>query len=435
MKRNRVLVFGGEFNNAGAMAMTFVTISEMKQRFPDWTVSMMTGSFHHALVKDVSFPVEADDDILRESAVGNRSFEFITHLLILSCKNIVKSVLRKPIAFKYSMTNLSRYKKHIQSAQVVLDISGYQLGSSWSYTAYKRYMNLIKMCIQCDTPLYLMPQSFGPFDFSDKQLEELKLLLPKVRLIFAREQEGYDYLTQKLGLKNVVLSTDLVLQNTCVNYDELLKTQEPLELGCMNKENNVAILPNMRVFDRCDNKHLLQLYKAIIDELLSQNKTVYLMRHAGEDIVPAKMLKSLYPDNNNVILLENLFLSYHFEEVVQKFDFIIASRYHAIVHAYKQNIPCIAIGWAIKYVDLLEKMQQSQYMFDVRSDLDVQLLLKSINNLADNLEEEKQLIAARLAETQNNNCFDIMEQDLKSELKKYEMSCTKNVIDNVVFGQ
>ena len=49
---------------------------------------------------------------------------------------------------------------------------------------------------------------------------------------------------------------------------------------------------------------------------------------------------------------------------LKQFQFIVASRFHAIVHAFKNGIPCIALGWATKYYDLMKQFGQEQYMLD-----------------------------------------------------------------------
>ncbi|MDZ7835034.1 MAG: polysaccharide pyruvyl transferase family protein [Alkalibacterium sp.] len=71
-----------------------------------------------------------------------------------------------------------------------------------------------------------------------------------------------------------------------------------------------------------------------------------------------------------VILLDRDISSLEFDILVEKLDFIIGSRFHSIVHSYKNHVPCIAIGWATKYHELLKLFGQYDYMFDVRESLD-----------------------------------------------------------------
>lgn len=419
MEKDKILIVGAGFNNSGAIAMSLVTVYELKKFLKFNDMIMMTATYRNNLTKNIKFSVEDEQIIFRWYMVERKNIGVLKSTIIYSIKNILKLILNKIMKKEFDEHHIYcfiNYKKRIESAKAIFDISGFKLGSSWPSESYYHYTNLIKICSKYNIPLYLLPQSFGPFDFSDEQLSELKELLPTVRIIFAREKEGYDYLTKELKLKNVVLSTDLVLQNKEIDYKVLLKQIEKTNFECKVKDHNIAILPNVKVFERCDNVFLLELYKNIVDECLSLRKNVYILRHSKEDIVCAKMIKEMYPDNNKVVLVEEQFTSYQFEEVVQNFDYIIASRYHAIVHAYKHNIPSIAIGWAVKYVELLGRFSQSKYIFDVRDQIDSIKIIEAIDYMNNNFVQEKIVIADVLKEIQQNNCFDLVKIDLKNFL-------------------
>ena len=69
-----------------------------------------------------------------------------------------------------------------------------------------------------------MPQSFGPFTYDQKLNyinKRLSSLLKYPRIIFAREKEGYDAHVNSFNLNNVLLSNDLVLQNTGINWNNI----------------------------------------------------------------------------------------------------------------------------------------------------------------------------------------------------------------------
>lgn len=411
----KVLIFGGNFDNKGAEAMSYVTIFEIKNKFLNFEPILLYRNANIDKNKDYyKFSISEDHEIIRMKVLGKIEELSKKNSLKTKIKNIIKRIIGKPVN-DINNINDSEFKELLKETACIIDISGYALASSWPISATKKYFNMIEIAKKYNVPIYLLPQSFGPFGYKDEKiLVDLKEHLKIPSMIFAREKEGYDYLTEKLGLSNVVLSTDLVLQNREINYDMLLKKKESATFVCKNKENNVAILPNMRVFDKCDNTYLLRLYKDIVDELLSLNKNVYLLRHSREDITPAKMIKEMYIDNDKVTLVEEQFPSYQFEEVVQKFDYVIASRYHSIVHAYKHNVPSIAIGWAVKYVELLGNFKQSQYIFDARNEISTCEIVDAIKQMNDNYLEEKKVIAEVLKEVQKNNCFDLVEKDIKS---------------------
>ena len=80
------------------------------------------------------------------------------------------------------------------------------------------------------------------------------------------------------------------------------------------------------------------------------------------------MIKNLFPsdnNNNNIILIDKEFSCLEYNEFVKKFNFLICSRFHGLVHAYKNIVPCIALGWAVKYRELAENLGQQNYIFDI----------------------------------------------------------------------
>ena len=97
-----------------------------------------------------------------------------------------------------------------------------------------------------------------------------------------------------------------------------------------------------------------------------------------------------------------------FNELVQHFRYLVASRFHSIVHAYKNGIPCIALGWATKYHDLLKHFGQEQYVFDVRSNTDTTSMLEAITRMNDSYVEESLKICKGLAAVQAENVFDVL---------------------------
>ena len=120
------------------------------------------------------------------------------------------------------------------------------------------------------------------------------------------------------------------------------------------------------------------------------------------------MLKAHFDAIEAVILLEQDFSCLEFNELVQKFRYLVASRFHSIVHAYKNGVPCIAMGWATKYHDLLKLFGQEQYVFDVRIDTGTTNILEAIGQMDSCHAEESVKICAGLSAVQQTNVFDVL---------------------------
>ncbi|MHC4526828.1 MAG: polysaccharide pyruvyl transferase family protein [Planctomycetota bacterium] len=140
--------------------------------------------------------------------------------------------------------------------------------------------------------------------------------------------------------------------------------------------------------------------------------TVYIVRHSDEDLGICKRLKSLFADDAKVKLIEDDLSAIELEGVLEKFDFIIASRYHSIVHAYKNSVPAIVMGWAGKYFELLREFDQAEYYFDCRNTIDIDDLNAALKRMIRRRGDEKRKIASRMNCFCANTVFDLLVDDL-----------------------
>lgn len=392
------LLVGGELCNKGAQSMTYISVNEIKSRFPDRKIVLFSDRDFKC---DNQSKLEYAFDIL-PSIDLKTAFYFLGGLY----KIIAKS---KGI----DINKVNKLKAILGNSDMMIDISGYQLGSNWGVLRMLTYIFRIKVAKKYNLKVYLMPQSFGPFNFSGfkglwiKMMIKSSLKYPKI--IYAREKEGFDSLKEQFNLNNVVLSKDLVLLNKSINMNHIFKKIPKICVFEMKGRDNVAIIPNMKNFKYGNQEKIIMLYEKIIERLLSYGKNIYLLRHAVEDVEACNILKDKFQQNNKVILLTNEFSCIEFDALVSKFNYIIASRYHSIVHAYKNSVPCIAIGWATKYHELLSSFKQEQYIFDVRQNYDLELVRMALYKMNINYKAESTVIKTILTETQNNNVFDVLE--------------------------
>ena len=90
----------------------------------------------------------------------------------------------------------------------------------------------------------------------------------------------------------------------------------------------------------------------------------------------------------------------------RNFEFVICSRYHGIVHAYRNYVPCIALGWAVKYKELAENVEQAEYSFDITdSTCTSEIIIKKMIQLMNRIPEEREKIRRQVMRIQENDCF------------------------------
>lgn len=389
-----IIIAGGGLVNKGAQAMTLISICELKNKFPDHRILLLAWNTspeerkRHAIY---------DLELL---AVPPLKFSDAAH-------NPLKKAM---YALRYGKT-FTEVDEIYRNTDLLIDVSGYALGSNWPEKVCNDYLDNIEHALAYDIPIYLMPQSFGPFDFQDeagKRIEErIRKLLPRIKLICAREEEGYQELLGHYGLeKNTILCKDIVLASRIHDYTPALRKKPEYVLPEI-PEQSMCVIPNVRVGDNGVND-IEKLYRAAIEAGLAQGLTVYITYHSTQDKELCASLKAAFAEDNRVVLMEHDHSCIEFNELVKKFHFVAASRFHAIVHALKNGIPCIALGWAVKYIDLLNLFGQGQYMFDLRNEVNPEGIQTAITVMNQNFIAESKKIKAALPALQEENVFDLI---------------------------
>ena len=400
MKKN-IIITGGELFNKGAQSMTFVTVDEIRKRFPSKKIILLSSVDYKRSEKEKS---KYSFNILPIS-IG------IVFELLGGTYRLLWRLKAKKENKQECKPHLLEIKEVFENSDMLIDISGYSLSSQLSSISSIEYLSRIKLAKKYGIKVYLMPQSFGPFSYKGVFKFVINFMIKEYmkypKVIYTREHEGYNLLNNYYKLNNVRKSYDLVLLNKGIDESSIYNVF-PVNHDYKNVRG-IAIIPNMRNFDHGDIEQIMLLYDAIVKKIINQGKTVYLLRHSFEDIEACKMIKGRFANNDSVIILTEDMDCIELEGLVQKFDFLIASRYHSIIHAYKNGIPCIALGWANKYHELLETFKQEQYVFDVRNNINIIAIESALNTMLEQYKKEKKTILSTLKKIQTNNVYEVLE--------------------------
>ncbi len=379
-----IIITGGGMVNKGAQAMTMIAADQLRRRFPD----------HQILLYDQE---NRKDSGYTFGYVGWYPIKFA---------RAQKNPLLRALCLLRSKAELLECEAVYKNTDLLVDISGYALGANWSDKICSDFLDPLEFAKAFSIPVYLLPQSFGPFDFANPEIDRrCRRLLPTARLICAREQEGYDLLVSTYGLTNVIRTPDLVLSTREIDLDNVYRSVPALNVPVL-AEKSVGIIPNQRNFDIGSRRAVLDFYRAAMDKLLEKGNTLYILSHSDMDKPVCRELKQLYADDGRVILLEQELSCVEFDTLVRGFRYLVASRFHSIVHAYKNGVPCVVLGWAVKYRDLLAQFGQSAYGFDVRQENSHAAILAALDRMEAAAESESAAILAALAPLQTENIFD-----------------------------
>lgn len=398
-----ILIVGANFNNKGAQAMLFVTVDEIRKRFPNSKVYFggvdkwrkNTYTFDQVYYRDYN------------KAIAMKSAKGIRRCLKTVAKDVAKTVTRRGAGFSH----LFDLKKIIPGIDLMIDISGFNIGKQWAVKTQEDYFDNIRLAKAYHIPMILMPQSFGPFDYEPGKrflFDEAKELLQYPRVIYARETDSKRQLEENFGLTNVLQSTDLVLQNRGVDLNSIFVKAPEINVPKL-AAGAVGIVPNAKCISQGNIKELLPLYREIIRRLRDKGRTAYIFRHSSNDARLCNMIYAENRDLGNVEYINRDFNCFEYSAFVRQFDFIVCSRYHGIVNAYRESTPAIILGWAEKYRELAKTVGQENYQFDITGYIPKEKILAAVDAMTDNCMQEKEVIRSGLESIQEKNCFDILD--------------------------
>lgn len=270
-------------------------------------------------------------------------------------------------------------KETFNSASAIFDISGYGLSSHnqpllWTIA----YLLPFQMAKERNIPVWLLPQSIGPFHFKGikKLLFEIwgKSLINYPEIIFAREPKALDEL-RRVRSKSVVLSPDLVLQS-----EEFVEAK-----GIPGDE--VLVIPNRQLFKVGGEDTILKLYADLINDVLSHGIRVRVIRHSLDDLSFCQKLKGMIEHDLLNIDNEELSLS-ELNVLINNSRFVISGRYHGAIHTIRACRPVMIIGWADKYRHLADMFRIMPWFIDISREASTHNSKQIVSSL---IEKEKEI--------------------------------------------
>lgn len=376
-----VIINGASIENLGAESMTCIAIEYSQKRFPKSEI-IIASTDKKGMQKKILFKVCK----YQFPNAMNCHYKSLTGLIL----------------HEMSPDNYDNFYKYILSqTDLILDVSGYAFTTKFGIETIYGYLNRIFLAKEFSIPIYIFSQSFGPIVYKnnkEKILTEFLLckLLKYPEKIEVREKIGFSILS-KYTKKNLVYKPDMVLMyNGIINYGLLRKkSYDHIAIDVVKK--SIAIIPNQKIIEKTPiGKRYMDILNTIITHLIKVGFNVSIIIHCKLDKVIGEQLKKMNGDNINEIDCTEYGGSLY-NEIIGKFDFIVASRYHSIIHAYRQGIPALVFGWEEKYNELLSIMNQSKYMIDCRNDItDNSYVIQKLSEIIENYHSEKIMILKRL---------------------------------------
>ena len=396
----KIMIVGASFKDKGSQSTLFVVIDELRKRFEDCQIFFACNGEQfeetNYRFKKMSYTKQFQD-----MALGAR----------LNIFNNISKLIRKK---DDTASKDDDAQKFFSELDLIIDISDSVLTDRSTMAETEGYLKNIKIAQKFNIPMIILPQSFGPFNYSLDDMHimgEMKDLLFYPKAIYAREEEGYDELIGNFGLDNLRRSPDLVLQNKGINILNVCTSFYSPIIPDIKEGNNVAVIPNESLFTKNISNKNYALFFKMIEKLINSKKEVYVFCLASSDLEICKKMTALFSYNDHVHLIDQEFDCIEYDFIVKYFDFVLSSRYHGCVHAYRNLVPSIIFGTSPKDKDLAKLMNQEQYYVDILSDtFSDRDWMNAMDGMLEYKDKEKEIIRTRLEEIQSSNCFEVLDE-------------------------
>jgi len=305
-------IHGTGIHNRGAELMAIAISEKIKAVYP-----------HAKIVVPSTFGFPAD--------IKRYGFYVIPELYVKNKRNIA-----------FYLANIFFGKKiNSKKIDLILDASGFAFSDQWSELYSDILLNKANKSNRKNKPLVLLPQALGPFE-NEKVKSSVKGLFNRAKVVCARDDESYKYASDVISdLSKLKKFPDFTIQVSALADKSIVLPQK-----------YVAIVPNIRMTDKTNNKNdYINFVRESIDYIKTQGiEPLFIIHDAKEDHKIVDMLGDGYTRIKVIKHDDPRVLKY----ILGKAEFVIASRFHALVSAMSQGVPCVGAGWSHKYPELFK---------------------------------------------------------------------------------
>ena len=346
MNSKRVVIIGGSYyGNRGAALMLKNAIAKIREKV-DGEVIFDVWAQHAQKNRDL-----CDDENVRIVPLDIIKFAALV---------IPKLYLRRMFKSRKKNYPTGTIMESCVNADLFFDISGISFIDDRS-PVYLFYDALVALSgIWLNVPVIKAAQACGPFKNPINKFLA-KRVMPRITKIYARGEESYLNL-KRLRLQNIALAGDVGFADINMPPREIRATAED-----MNKPV-IGFSVSSVVYGKCQKLGID--YISIINRLADHIEndlggTVILIPHAvrasdkikNNDVpVIRKILDSTRI--KNIHYFPEIERPYDIRQLISVCDFLVASRFHAMVSSLAIGVPLMVLGWSHKYQEVLS-------MFDV----------------------------------------------------------------------
>jgi colanic acid/amylovoran biosynthesis protein len=242
-----------------------------------------------------------------------------------------------------------------RDVSAILDASGFAYADAFGPRPAEYLLSRVERKARHGQKLLLLPQAFGPFE-DVAVARACRRLFERAEIIYARDPSSQRMVNDLVGQDKARLCPDITIA---------LHGAAWVPADIVLPDRFAAIVPNFRMLTQAGDPGGMR-YFTILEQMIrrlndARIPVVIVLHSRQEDLTLAEQLS---------VKAGGLPLFRHHDPLVVKAVLgravlVIGSRFHALVSALSQGVPCIGLGWAHKYEWLFRDFGAEEHLVPV----------------------------------------------------------------------
>lgn len=268
-----------------------------------------------------------------------------------------------------------QYKKYYKWADIVICapggicMGGFQ---DWNHIFKLKLAKFFKK------PLAYYGRSFGPFPEKtekNRRFKEISIEMLHYFCFLSIRDHKTEILADELDIHYVSTVDSAFLDSPSVEI--------PYELLSIVKRPYMVFVPNYLLWhyayrDRIKHETVINFYTKVIDEIWKNNPKLNIIMlpqtfcESSYEYDDIRLFRDIAKKKNDsrIFIISNCYSSDIQQTIISNAKYVIGGRYHSIVFAINQGVPCIALSYEHKISGLLETLDKSEWCIDFSHVLD-----------------------------------------------------------------
>ena len=388
--------------NAGDAALTQATIDQLRSHFPGSSITLfMNDPKSHQGTEQT-----AESFLTWVNRPGKQSLLRLIWLVLIS---IIPALTQRIFGRSLNLPiepELNSKIKYFTDADLVVSTAGGYLYSYGKGRALLTLFYTMALAILAGKPLYLFPQSYGPFQHWF-EYSLARIILSRARAVMAREPVSYQFL-EILRIPPAILHLvpDVAFSFEPAPTSEAIAWLQSHEISIDESMPLLGITPidwqaQYSEFTK-QNRYEEALAAAIRKFSLDFNGKAILFPQcwgptdAEDDRIPARRIAQLVGDPDTKPLVVEIPLQPALlKSLYGQMDIFIGTRMHSNIFALSQYVPILAIGYLHKTQGIATTVGIGEWVVDI-SEIEVDKLSSMMTNLWSGRKEYREKLKERM---------------------------------------